>query len=51
MTIQLSPDLLQGPIPGMSLTKEPGEYPWERPTQLTTVEEAVEYYTDRVLNF
>ena len=50
MTIQLSPDLLQGPIPGMSLTKEPGAYPWERPTQLTTVDEAVDFYAERLLN-
>lgn len=51
MTIQLSPNSLQGPIPGMSLTKEPGEYPWERPTQLTTVDEAVDFYEERLLDF
>ena len=42
--------ILNAPIPGMSLTTEPGNRPWENPPQLTTVEEAVEFYTDRVLD-
>ena len=39
------PDLLDAPIPGQSLTAEPGNYPWEQPPQLNTVDEAVEHYT------
>jgi hypothetical protein len=39
---------LNAPIPGMSLTTEPGNRPWENPPQLNTVEEAVEYYTDKL---
>jgi hypothetical protein len=46
----LDESLLNAPIPGMSLTTEPGNRPWENPPQLTTVEEAVEFYTDRVLD-
>ena len=47
--LQISPDMLQGPIPGMSLTSEPQQFPWELPTQITTVEEAVEYYAERLM--
>ena len=48
MTVEISPEMMQGPIPGMSLTSEPGAYPWENPSQLTTVEEAVNYYVERM---
>lgn len=41
---------LQGPIPGMSLTGEPRNVPWENPPQLVTVEEAFKYYTERLLD-
>lgn len=37
-------DLLQGPIPGQSLTEEPRNAPWERPSEMNTVEEAVRHY-------
>ena len=40
---------LNAPIPGESLTTEPGNRPWENPPQLTSVEEATEYYTQRIL--
>ena len=50
MTVEISPEMMQGPIPGMSLTSEPGAYPWENPSQLTTVEEAVNYYSERILD-
>ena len=40
---------LNAPIPGESLTTEPGNRPWENPPQLPTVEEAIEYYTKRIL--
>jgi len=32
------------PIPGMSLTSKPGERRWERPPELNTTEEALEFY-------
>ena len=41
---------LNRPIAGMSLTTEPGNRPWEKPPQLVTVEEAIEYYTKRILD-
>ncbi len=47
--LQINPNMLQGPIPGMSLTSEPQQFPWELPTQLTTVEEAIEYYGERLM--
>ena len=34
----------QAPIPGMSLTTEPGNRPWENPPTLTTPEEALNFY-------
>lgn len=39
---------LSAAIPGMSLTTEPGNRPWENPPQLTTAEEAIDYYTDKL---
>jgi len=47
--LKISPEMLQGPVPGMSLTSEPQQFPWEVPTQITTVEEAVEYYSERLM--
>lgn len=44
------PALLSGPIPGMSLTSEPGAMPWENPPMLVTVEEAVAFYSERILD-
>ena len=35
------------PIPGQSLTKTPGLYPWDKPPRLNTSEEALEYYIDK----
>ena len=29
------------PIPGQSLTKTPNNYPWERPPEISNVDEAV----------
>jgi hypothetical protein len=40
---------INGPIPGMSLTTEPGNRPWENPPELVTVEDAIEYYTKRII--
>ena len=44
MPILNKPDLIDSPIPGQSLTSEPGNYPWEQPPKLNTVDEAVEHY-------
>jgi hypothetical protein len=33
-------------VPGMSLTTEPGNRPWEQPPRLNTVTEVVDFYSD-----
>jgi hypothetical protein len=40
---------VNAPIPGMSLTTEPGNRPWENPPSLSTIEDAMEFYTRRIL--
>lgn len=42
--------LLDGPIPGQSLTSEPGNRPWENPPKMNTVEETIEFYMNRLSN-
>jgi hypothetical protein len=37
-------DFLDAPIPGMSLTAEPKSRPWRRPSQVSTVDEALALY-------
>jgi hypothetical protein len=44
---KLDPRLAK-PVPGMSLTTEPGNRPWEQPPQLTKLSEVVDYYSDRL---
>jgi len=36
------------PIPGMSLTTEPGNRPWENPPKFTDVEDVLDFYIDRM---
>ena len=36
------------PIPGMGMTFEVGSRPWQTPPELTTVEEATDYYAERM---
>ena len=36
------------PVPGMSLTGEPGNYPWEQPPKYVELADVVDYYTDRL---
>jgi len=36
------------PIPGMAMTHEVGARPWQTPPALTTVEEATNYYAERM---
>lgn len=40
--------MLDGPIPGQSLTVEVGNRPWQQPAQYATVEEALQYYIPRL---
>ena len=37
-------NMIQGPIPGQSLTDEPKNAPWENPSEMNTVEEVVKHY-------
>lgn len=39
--------LLMAPVPGMSLTGEPGNAPWEQPPKYTTIDEVIDYYSDK----
>jgi hypothetical protein len=39
---------LNAPIPGQSLTNEPGNTPWEQPPQMVDLPEVVQYYTERL---
>lgn len=41
---------LSAPIPGQSLTVEPGSVPWEQPPQYTTLPEVVKFYTEQIDN-
>ena len=40
--------VFDAPIPGSSLTKEVGSRPWKNPPQHSTLEEAVNFYVDRM---
>lgn len=40
--------MLKAPIPGMSLTTPPGNYPWEQPPQMENPEEALRYHIKRI---
>ena len=40
--VEPSENRFDAPIPGQSLTDEPGNYPWEHPPQRATIEEALD---------
>ena len=40
--------LLDGPIPGQSLTAEPGSRAWERPPRFSTVEDTIDFYIENI---
>lgn len=44
------PDIFSGPIPGQSLTAEPGNYPWEQPPKYANPLDALDYYLKRFTN-
>lgn len=46
----MAPDFLHQPIPGISLTGEPGNAPWEQPPKHTSLDEVVDYYSDRLVD-
>jgi hypothetical protein len=45
----MEPNFMHKPIPGISLTGEPGAAPWERPPQYTTIDEVIDYYSDKLV--
>jgi len=45
----MSPDFLDQPIPGISLTGELGNAPWEQPPKYVSVDEVVDYYSDKLV--
>lgn len=44
------PSVLGAAVPGMSLTTEPGNRPWESPPKINTVEDAIAYYSERLFD-
>jgi len=42
--------LLSAPIPGQSLTVEPGSVPWEQPPQYFTIDDVASFYSDKLDN-
>ena len=44
----MKPDFLHKPIPGISLTGEPGNAPWEQPPRYTAIDEVIDFYSDRI---
>ena len=40
--------LMDGPIPGQSLTTEVGSRPWQQPAKYSTVEDALEHYATKI---
>jgi len=45
---ELNQPLLDAPISGQHMTSELGGRPWQQAPQYTTVDEAIEYYLDRM---
>ena len=43
-------DPFDAPIPGQSLTEEPGKYPFEQPPEMVDVDEAVEYAISKIVD-
>jgi len=47
MEVNSTPNF-DAPIPGQSLTAELGGRPWQQPSKNTTVDEAIDYYMERM---
>ena len=48
MAFEEQKPLTDAPIHGMSLVDELGERPWQSPSQFRTVDEAIDFYMDRM---
>ena len=48
MAFEEQKPLTDAPIPGMSLVHELGARPWQSPSQFSTVDEAIDFYMDRM---
>jgi hypothetical protein len=46
--LQFEETLFNAPVPGESLVAELGARPWQSPAKITTVDEAVDYYMERM---
>lgn len=46
---RLGPESFDAPIPGESLTVEPGKYPYERPPEFTDVDDALDWLLERLV--
>ena len=44
----LQEEQFKGPVPGQGMTAEPQSRPWFNPPEITTVEQAAEYYLPRL---
>ena len=44
-----SVNIFDAPIPGQSLTDEPGNYPWEHAPQTASIEEATDYVYESIM--
>jgi hypothetical protein len=42
--------MFTAPIPGQSLTVEPGSVPWEQPSQYVTIDDVASFYSDKLDN-
>ena len=42
--------MFDAPIPGQSLTDEPGNYPWEHPPQTASIEEAADAVYESIMD-
>ena len=42
--------MFTAPIPGQSLTIEPGSGPWEQPSQYVTIDDVASFYSDKLDN-
>ena len=41
---------LDAPVPGEGLTHELGDRPWQKPAQLTNVDDVIPFYRDKILD-